>query len=112
MKEKQVAISAQTFFEKCIAVDETAGQSSQEVIINIADAHTIVDVIFYTEANDDGEKFVSNVTVSPNIQNNVIKGYNLTMYDYESEENPAAVKITGIATGFTCKGILKVQYTK
>lgn len=34
------------------------------------------------------------------------------MYDYESEEFPASVKITGYESGYTCKGILKVQYTK
>lgn len=33
------------------------------------------------------------------------------MYDYESEENPAAVEIVG-EHNFVCKGILKVQYTK
>lgn len=72
----------------------------------------MVDAVFFAEANADGEKFVSNGLVTPTVANSVVKGYNLTMYDYESEENPAVVKITGITAGFTYKGILKVQYTK
>ena len=99
-------------YEKCIAVDETATASSADVVINIADAQTIVDAVFFTESNADGEKYASNVVTSLKVVNNTIKGYNLTMYDYESEENPAAVKITGYESGYACKGILKVQYTK
>lgn len=112
MKEKQVAISARTFFEKCIAVDETAEAGSIEVSVNIADAKTIIDAVFFTEANADGEKFVSNGLITPVVSSTSVKGYNLTMYDYESEELPASVKITGYESAFVCKGILKVQYTK
>lgn len=112
MKEKAGSYFGADLYEKCIAVDKTAEASSASVIVNIADAQNIIDAIFYTEANADGEKYASNVVTYPTVVNNTIKGYNLTMYDYESEENPAAVKITGDATGFTFKGILKVQYTK
>lgn len=94
-------------YEKCIAVDETA--TAYDVIVNIPDAKTMVDATFYTDVNDVGQKFVSNVITSTSMA--AYKGINLIMYDYESEENPAAVEIVG-EQGFTCKGILKVQYTK
>lgn len=73
---------------------------------------TMIDAVFYSEANSEGEKYASNVVTYPTVNNNFIKGYNLTMYDYESEELPASVKITGYESAFVCKGILKVQYTK
>lgn len=73
---------------------------------------TMVDAVFFAEANANGEKFVSNGLVTPTVASSVVKGYNLTMYDYESEELRASVKITGYESGFACKGILKVQYTK
>lgn len=72
----------------------------------------MVDAVFFAEANADGEKFVSNGLVTPTVTTSAVKGYNLTMYDYESEELPASVKITGYESAFVCKGILKVQYTK
>lgn len=99
-------------YEKCIAVDKTAEASSLEVTVDIADAKTIIDAVFFTEANADGEKFVSNAIVNPNVSSNIVRGYNLTMYDYDSDELPASVKISGYESGYTCKGILKVQYTK
>lgn len=69
----------------------------------------MINATFFTDADESGRKFVSNVisTTSPS----TYEGYNLTMYDYESDENPAAVEIVG-KEGFVCKGILKVQYTK
>lgn len=94
-------------YEKCIAVDETA--TGYDVTVDIADAKTMVDAVFFTEADENGRKFVSNALTSTSFS--AYKGYNLTMYDYESEENPAAVEIVG-EENFVCKGILKVQYTK
>lgn len=99
-------------YEKCIAVDKTAEAGSLEVSIDIADAKTMVDAVFFADANADGEKFVSNGLISPTVSSSIVSGYNLTMYDYESDELPASVKISGYASAFTCKGILKVQYTK
>jgi hypothetical protein len=94
-------------FEKCIAVDETA--AGYDVNVNIPDAKTMVDAVFFTEADESGRKFVSNALTSRSFSD--YKGYNLSMYDYESEEYPAAVEIVG-ENHFVCKGILKVQYTK
>lgn len=99
-------------YEKCIAVDETAEGYDVErydVIVNVPDAKTMVDAVFFTEADENGRKFVSNALTSTSFS--AYKGYNLTMHDYESEENPAAVEIVG-EQNFVCKGILKLQYTK
>lgn len=112
MKEKQVAISAQTFTKNALPLTKRQKASDVDVIVNITDAKTIVDAVFFADANADGEKFSSNVVTNITVINNTIRGYNLTMYDYESDELPASVKITGPVSGFACKGILKVQYTK